>query len=130
MAYLQEAFNQICKDAKPAEGYYVSLLEESSYYGGPEEGGWWGNDTNIVAYQYFPTEEEAEAAREAVEKLAQELEDTSNREHGEHCLRQMEWLEARGLDADYLPEDDGPSKFYVIVSKGLPEETCGPRHYE
>jgi hypothetical protein len=32
----------------------------------------------------------------------------------------MEWLEERGLDADYLPEDDGPSNYRVIVCDELP----------
>jgi len=83
-----------------------------------------------VAFQSFDSEEGAKAAAEQVRKLAKELEETARKEHGEQCLREMEWLDARGLDADYLPEVDGPSKFHVVVSQGLPEESSGPRHYE
>lgn len=121
--YLQDAFDAVCKDAKPAEGWYVSLMETVPYYGGPEEGGWWGSDTHIVAYQFFPTEEQAQAATTKVQRLAEELQDEARKSFGEHCLREMEWLDARGLDADYLPEPDGESKFYVLVSRGLPEES-------
>lgn len=130
MSYIREAFEQALKDAKPAQGYYVTLMEAESYYGGPEEGGWWGTNHTIVSYKYFQTEEEAQAAKETIEKLAEELEADSQREYGEQCLREMDWLEARGLDADYLPEPDGPSRYYVVVSEGLPESSYGPTHYE
>lgn len=128
--YIQIAFDEVCKDAKPAHGFYVCLMERVSFYGGPEEGGWWGADTHIAAYQYFPTEEQARAAQEQISKLAYELEQDARKQFGEACLNEMEWLEARGLDADYLPEPDGPSEFYVIVSEGLPKESRGCRHYE
>jgi hypothetical protein len=130
MSHLQSAFDAVCKDAKQAEGYYVCLMEETSDYGGPEEGGWWRHDTVLVAYQRFDTEEQAEAARQKVLELAAELGQQAQREHGEHCLVTMEWLDARGLDADFLPEVDGPSKFHVIMSQGLPENSYGPSHYE
>ncbi len=78
MSYLQSAFEAVCKEAKPATGSYVCLMEESQRYGGPEEGGWWTTDVTLVAYQWCATEEEADAKRAAVEQL-----------------------EARGLDADW-----------------------------
>lgn len=127
--YLQQAFESVCKEAKTAEGFYVSLMESVPYYGGPEEGGWWGSDTHLVAYQWFSTEEAAEAAAAAVRKLAEELKAEAQKEYGNQCLREMEWLDARGLDADFLPEPDGPSDFCVIVSEGLPEESRGCRQY-
>lgn len=68
--FIEDAFRHICKDAKPATGAYVCLMESVPYYGGPEEGGWWGRDRVVVAYQWFETEEGAEAAREAVVALA------------------------------------------------------------
>jgi hypothetical protein len=129
MSYIREAFEQTCREAKAAEGWYVSLLEAVQFYGGPEEGGWWGEDVVLVAYQYYPTEEQARAAQEAVEELARELEAVALREYGELCRQQMDWLEARGLDADYLPENDGPSEFHVVLSQGLPEESRGCRQY-
>jgi glycogen debranching enzyme len=127
--YLQAAFDAVCEEAKPAEGHYVCLMESVPYYGGPEEGGWWGRDTNIVAYQYFATAEQAEAAKEAVEKMAQKMSNESKREFGKQCLREMEWLDTRGLDADYLPEPDGESEFYVIATTELPLESRGCRQY-
>jgi hypothetical protein len=128
--YLQQAFETVCKHAKPATGWFVSLMEETTYYGGPEEGGWWGHDHCLVAYQHFSTEEAARAAADAVQRLAHDLGAESQRDFGGQCLREMEWCEARGLDADFLPEPDGPSRFLVIVSEGLPAEHCGPRQYE
>jgi hypothetical protein len=130
-SYIREAFNKICEQARQTESWFVNLCESSPYYGGPEEGGWWGHDTHVVAYQEFPSEELAEAAKEQVLKLAKELQEESRREYGEYCLRSMEWLEARELDADYLPEPDGPSEYYVAVTRGAPAEaTYGCRHYE
>jgi hypothetical protein len=128
---LQEAFFGICKDAIPAKSYYVSLYLNQSFYGGPEEGGWWGSDTVLIAYQQFPTEEAAQTAREAVEKLASELNTQSRREFGEQCQREMEWLEARGLDADYLPEVDGEDSYFVAVEDNAGEQAHrGNRFFE
>lgn len=105
-------------------------MEKEQYYGGPEEGGWWGTNVYVVAYQKFLILSEAEKAVEAIEKLARELQEESQKEYGEQCLREMKWLDDRGLDADYLPESDGPSEFYVLLSEGFPEESRGPTHYE
>jgi hypothetical protein len=128
---LQEAFFGICKDAIPAKAYYVSLYLNQPFYGGAEEGGWWGNDTVLIAYQQFPTEEAAQAAREAVEKLASELNTQARREFGEQCQREMEWLESRGLEADYLPEVNGEDSYFVAVEYEAGEQVCrGNRHYE
>jgi hypothetical protein len=129
-SFNQEAFNRVCRQAIQAKAFYVTLMESCPFYGGPEEGGWWGTDQRIVAYQHFPTEEQAEAAKEAVDKLAEELSTESRKAFGDQCLRDMEWLDARGLDSDFLPEVDGESNFFVVLSEGLPEESFGPRHYE
>lgn len=69
-------------------------------------------------------------ASEAVRKLAAELEQASRTAHGQRCLREMAWLDARGLDADFLPEVDGPDHYRVLVCQELPGESHGPRHYE
>jgi hypothetical protein len=128
--YLQEAFNQICKESVKPQGFYVSLMENVPFYGGPEEGGWWGHDTRIVAYQRFPSLEQAEIAKVQVEAYAVEINSQALKEYGNQCIRETEWLEARGLDDSFFPEPDGESHFYVVVSEGLPEETTGDRHYE
>lgn len=128
---IKEAFFSVCADAKPAESHYLSLYVQVPYYGGPEEGGWWGSDTHLVAYQHFDTLEALEAAREAVEALAAELNEQAKREFGQQCLREMEWLDARGLDADYLPEVDGEESYYVTtedVPGSMTRQGC--RHYE
>lgn len=43
----------------------------------------------------------------------------------------MEWLEARGLDADYLPEPDGELSYFVTIEdQPGSSESRGCRHYE
>lgn len=128
--YLKQAFHEVCSEAKQAQQFYVVLWEHSSRYGGPEEGGWWTGDVIPVAYQSFATEEAAEAAKDAVQKMAENLSHEAKRTHDLHCLESMEWLDARGLDADYLPEPDGPSEFSVSVTDQAPEPSYGPTHYE
>lgn len=130
MSYIQEAFNLICQEKKEPSSYYVCLMENVQFYGGPEEGGWWGTDSILIAYQEFPTEELANEAKEKIEKLAEELNQCERDQHGQLCLNQMEWLESRGLDADYLPENDGPSEYHVYVDTEIPVSSYGSRHYE
>lgn len=127
--YIESAFHAVCKEAREAAGWYVCLMEEVPFYGGPEEGGWWGEDTFLVAYQHFPSEEQALAAEMAVEGLAAILSNDSRREYGEHCLREMAWCEERGLEADFLPEPDGESRYYVTVVSTLPMNHYGNRQY-
>lgn len=128
--FIQSAFEQVCSEAKKPETWYVILVETHQAYGGPEEGGWWYPRNELVAYQEFASESLAEDAAEKVKELADELKRDAQRSHGEHCLRQMEWLDARGLDADYLPEDDGPSDFLVSVTQELPQFNNSRPHYE
>jgi len=129
--YIVSAFHQVCRDASPAEAHYVSLYANEPFYGGPEEGGWWGQDVVLIAYQEFSTREAAEAAKTAVEKLATELTAESKKEFGDHCLREMEWLEERGLDSDFLPEPDGETEYFVeIEEKPGTQVSFGCRHYE
>lgn len=127
----KEAFFSVCEDAQPAESHYLSLYVSVPYYGGPEEGGWWGSDTHLVAYKHFDTKESLEAAQAKVEALAVELNQQAQREFGEQCLNEMAWLDARGLDADYLPEVDGESRYFVSaedVPGSMVSQGC--RHYE
>lgn len=113
----KEAFFTVCDDAQPAESHYLSLYVSVPYYGGPEEGGWWGSDTLLVAYKHFNTKEAMEAAKAKVEALAEELNEQAKRDFGDQCLLEMEWLDARGLDADYLPEVDGESSYWVTTEE-------------
>ncbi len=128
--FLRQAFELQLPDAKPAEGAYVALMESVPYYGGPEEGGWWGRDTNVVAYRWFATAEAAKTAAALIEKQAVELSTLARDEHGRYCQSQLEWLDARGLDSDFLPEVDGPSEYYVTVTNSYPEDSRGSRRYE
>lgn len=129
--FIQAAFDVVMPDAVLADEWFVSLVESIPYYGGPEEGGWWGRDTSLVAYRKYPSEELATAAAAAVEKLAAELRAEAQKTYGDHCRLELDWLEARGLDADFLPEPDGPSEFLVRVTHGQPvQESCGSRRYE
>lgn len=129
---IENAFHKICTEATRNEGksWYVVLMWSQDRYGGPEEGGWWTTDYVPSAWQRFATEEQAETAKEAVLKLATELNNEAKRAHGEYCQRSMEWLDARGLDADYLPEPDGPESYSVWVMDHVPTESRGATHYE
>jgi hypothetical protein len=129
-SYLKSAFERVCKDAQKAEGWCVTLWRKSPYYGGPEEGGWWGQDLIVESYQRFSTYEAAKAACDAAEKLAEELSAEALRAFGDQCLREMDWCEKRGLDADYLPEPDGEESYCVTASLQIPENEYGPRRYE
>lgn len=129
MSFLRQAFDIACDGAKKPECWYVILVESYRAYGGPEEGGWWYTVANLEAYREFSTREAAEAAAEKVKELAAELEKEASRSHGEYCLRSMEWLEARGLDADYLPEPDGPNEYRVSVVDELPTFSNRRPHY-
>ena len=131
MSYLQAAFEALCKEAKGPEIWYVVLTESNQAYGGPEEGGWWYTRSETVAFQEFATEELAQAACDKVRELAEELQADARRQHGESMLASMEWLEARGLEADYLPEPDGAEEYHVSVCQSLPEPQGRTRpHYE
>lgn len=126
--FVESAFHAVCKEAvTTGNGHYVCLMETIPFYGGPEEGGWYGSDLICVAFQYFETG--ADQAVAAVEKLAAELNAECRKEFGQQCLREMDWLEARGLDADFLPEPDGESTFSVIVADEVPASRYGSRGY-
>ena len=129
-SYVAAAFHQLCAAAERPTRHFVVLMERAPYYGGPEEGGWWGEDHIVCAYQEFTSAEAAETVKSQVEALAQELTKTAERRHGDQCLRETEWLDARGLDDNYLPEPDGASAYYVIVADAVPENSYGTRYYE
>lgn len=129
--YIQQAFDIVCNEAVHVDqSWYVALIEHVPFYGGPEEGGWWGEDTYVVAFQKFIDQEAANNASKKIQELADALTKSAHDEEGKLCLAQMKWLEERFLEADFLPENDGPSQYSVVVSESLPEERRGCRHYE
>jgi hypothetical protein len=130
MNHLHEAFHEILDDVKVPGIWYVVLMEKVRSFGGPEEGGWWVTDNIVVAYREFPSKKIAEEAKKKVEELAKEMTKEERNSHGKHCLNQMEWLDARGLDSDYLPENSGPNEYYVIVTEEIPQDQYASRVYE
>jgi hypothetical protein len=128
---VKDAFFAACKEAVPAASNFVSLYLRSPFYGGAEEGGWWGNDVSLIASQEYCNEKTADLAKCHVEKLAEKATGDAKRAFGEKCLAECEWLDARGLDADFLPEVDGNAEYFVIVeSRAGSQESRGCRHYE
>jgi len=128
---IKQAFFSECQEARPAQRIYVSLYVQIPYYGGPEEGGWWGEDVALVASQHVNTQEHADAVVDRIKVLAEKLSDDERRKFGDRCLAEMEWLDARGLDADYLPEVDGESRYFVITEDiAGSSESVGSRYYE
>ena len=127
---IKESFFSVCDEAKPTRAYHVSLYVDVPYYGGPEEGGWWGSDCHIIATQTYPTMAQADAAKVAVDKLADEHSKQAKRNFGDTCVAQMEWLDARGLDADFLPEVDGEERYFVVIEETVGDSaSMGERHY-
>lgn len=114
---MKQAFFEICREAKPAKASYVSLYVRMPFYGGPEEGGWWGSDQELVAYERFESEEAADAAANRVQDLAEKLSKEAKDRFNAGCASEMEWLEARGLDADFLPEVNGEESYHVYVEE-------------
>lgn len=127
----REAFFQVVSDATPARTSYISLYVNEQYYGGPEEGGWWGQDTKLVAFRECTNEVEALAIRNKVDVLAVQLTRESKDNFGQACKAECEWLESRGLDADFLPEVNGPDRYWV-TDEDHPGSLVsqGSRHYE
>lgn len=127
----KEAFFQVCAEAAPASSSYVSLYRIESFYGGPEEGGWWGRDYVLVAYQEVSNDVEAEALRQKIAVLAEDLSKQAKDNFNRGCAAQVEWLEARGLDDDFLPEVDGEDS-YIVLTENKPGENAykSSRYYE
>jgi hypothetical protein len=127
---MKQAFFEVCREAKPAEGVYVSLYVELPFYGGPEEGGWWGRDMELVAYERFDSEEAATAALRAIHVLADKLSKEAKESFNRACAAESEWLEARGLDDSFLPEVNGEASYRVYI-EGQPGEFAyeGSRGY-
>lgn len=128
---ITEAFFAACPDAQKGNAEYVSLYRETPYYGGPEEGGWWGSDNELVAYHRVATEDEATALKASIEQLASKLNAEAKDDWGRACLRECEWLDARGLDHDFLRETDGETSYWVATEQTPGSfNSTGCRHYE
>lgn len=122
--FFKAAFDEVCLKAENAEETFVSLYERTCRYGGPEEGGWWRHDTVLLKTAKYPTQSVAEQVALAVAVKASQMSADSKRAWAERCERECDWCEDRGLDADYLPEPDGPSEYEVVI-----EKVAGSRQY-
>jgi hypothetical protein len=128
---IKEAFFDVCASAKPARSSYVSLYADVPFYGGPEEGGWWGSDTVLVAYYECGNDAEAQAVLDKVQALAEQMSKDAKDSFNQQCARECEWLEARGLDDNFLPEVDGEERYYATTeSRPGSQAYEGSRHYE
>ena len=129
--YIQAAYRKVCRNAETSDERFVSLYEESQYYGGPEEGGWYGTDMRLVETQRFASEATAYAVYTKIEAIAAAMTADSRAAWAQRCSDEVDWCDARGLDADYLPEPDGPSEYRVVIeSVSGSRERRGSRHYE
>lgn len=127
--YTNAAYHQAIKNRIRKGPWYVCLMREEQYYGGPEEGGWWGSDCLVEESHECSSYLEAEALADLIKGLADEMSQAAQKEYGKACRLSMEWLEVRGLDADFLPEPDGPTTYYVEVCQEIPEPSYGDRQY-
>lgn len=119
-SYIEQAFNLKIHDAKKPESWYVCLVETYRAYAGPEEGGTYQTQNHLVSYKEFADEKSAYEAQKQVLEFAQELSNDALNDHGNYCQQTMDWLESRGLEADFLREPDGPSKYLVLVLDHIP----------
>lgn len=128
---IQEAFLKVVSEPIRTQSVYIVLWRRVPFYGGPEEGGWWGSDEIPEAFKPCASREEAEALAERVRVMAKELTEDAARAHGEGCLSQLAWCEARGIDdsTSVFGEDSGPESYYVTVQDELPVAHYGDRYY-
>jgi len=128
---VEEAFDRIADKAIEGEYWYVCLYQSYSYYGGPEEGGWWGHDNELIRYQKYPTKEAAERAKLRIDKLSKVATKQACSDWGKQCLEELESAYARGLEAEDLPETNGPDEFFVTLERSPGKcESRGSRTYE
>ena len=128
--YLAEAFALECPDAADTDPHYVALVASHQAYGGPEEGGWWYDVQHVEGYRLFANRRDAEAMAERIQATATELTAMARADHGRYCQATCDWLDARGLDANFLPEPDGPTEYSVLVCSELPVFDNRKPHYE
>lgn len=131
MSALRDAFEFVCVNAIKHEGIFVSLYRREPFYGGPEEGGWWGADVILDSYQCFDFMPDAVLAIKAMGQAVQNANGAEKLAYSKQCRQESEWLEARGLDDDALPEVNGPVAYFIRIEniRGSFSST-GARHYE
>jgi hypothetical protein len=131
MSGLRAAFEAVCVNAVKREGVFLSIYRRSPFYGGPEEGGWWGEDVVLEEYQSFDFVADAKAALNDIDLHVTAENNAAKLAYSRQCRRESDWLEARGLDDDALPEVSGPESVFVRIetTRGSFEST-GARHYE
>jgi hypothetical protein len=123
-SFFSAAFDEVCLKAENAEETFVSLYERTCEYGGPEEGGWWRHDMVLLKSAKFPSQSTAEQVALAVAVRAEQMSAEARRAWAERMGRECDWCDERSLDADYLPEPDGPSEYTVVI-----EKVAGSRAY-
>lgn len=129
--FVKASFFATCHTPEATEERFVSLYEHTSEYGGPEEGGWWRHSTVLVSTQKCANQFAAEHLLGRINERAKQLTDEARRRWAAHCAAETHWCEQRGLDADYLPEPDGPSEFEVVVESTAGSRSCqAPVNYE
>jgi len=111
-----------CESPRQKESKFISLYESHQCYGGAEEGGWWYHQSFLQESYECLNGEQADQIRQEMQDFAEELNEASKRQHDKHLSESLDWLEARGLDADYLPEPDGPTE-YGITNERFPGES-------
>ena len=109
----REAFFTVCKEAEGANTQWVSLYADHRFYGGPEEGGWYGTDTELIASQQVYSASMADTIKKQVNTFAEKLTADAETHRNAVCAAEVEWLEARGLDDDFLPQPDGGTHYWV-----------------
>jgi hypothetical protein len=131
MSGLREAFEFVCTNAVKHQGVFLSIYRRSPFYGGPEEGGWWGEDVALEESQEFDFVAEAQLALDSIDLHVEAENNAAKLAYSRRCRRESDWLEARGLDDNALPEVSGPDSVFVRIEtvRGSFEST-GARHYE
>ena len=129
--YITAAFEAIITDPiVEGENRIVSLYLVHQFYGGPEEGGWWGNDYVLEQWVECATEADAAKIYERIQTLAESLSKDAKTAWGEHCQREVDNANSRGIDPADLPETDGPDEYVVMIEARAGENNKrGDRHY-
>jgi len=108
---------------------WLVLRRVTQTWGGPEEGGWYIRDSFVESAIEYASEDEAEAAREELQRTAKESTDAAKSRWEWFCRESVARDEARGIEPsdDYL---DRPDKFVVCVETEEPADFINPtRHY-
>ena len=118
--YTASAFHKVCSKSQNPRRWFVILTCTVQACGGPEEGGWFYDVETLEAFQEFASRPDAKLAAKRCRRLARTMQRQALANHGDHLLRSLDWLDERGMDADDLPEPDGPDQFFVSIVKELP----------